>query len=758
MRSKLLIAFVLAVLFACSDDNNNPTYPFERTVLDVSIVKKCKDGSSPPGSNCYLMRWSHPIEKKDLHSYYVWLDTTVVPNGAQGVTEAQISLASAVKAYSGRGDGDSLDLTNLISNYLKRDSLHIAIWARYSGSEQGVVQHLHAHFGDDIRPSVVNFGDSVSANTIWIDWMRPTDQRDFYSPGEINGPIAGYNVSIKAETNATEDIRNARVFLTQNPVNSSLMRFERFSKDGKGVKLASVTQNDPKLLRLAVIDGKGFDSTNTLLNSWRMEITDLKPEHSYNIIIAAYDSAGNVSREESRSIRTTDNIPPNNISSFWYYTDSNDNRPILDSNRLILFWTLSMDPLGNGHYRNVMGYSIEQQNANAQWNAIPRTYAIGSEYYNARYRLENGSMKLDPEGGYVSDTLRWVLPEETVALRVRAIDSSRHYSGWTYTTVAPKGELWEHKCPNQDFAPVQMSSGVFCMEKLQHKRNSNEFKNNVLYREAKKTCEDNGFRLCSEQEWHAACNSKGFSYGVIEERSESGIFSPSEFLFLYCGVGTGDSSSAIKVDKRNKICASPDGIRDLPGQLQEWVTGLEGTKEVPLLKGTSYAVFEGASRVELAQCRNRFKPTRIRPRFTEDSIYLYRTGSRIDTMLTRDSLRTLYAAVAKDKFTDTILVYALSKNGDSLGLDYVDQAECRRRGEKKDGCLYRCGDKHDDVCGDKWFGVLWEGLNYKLEEKRRVLILGTESREVLVLGTDSTNVANIFLDPTVGFRCCANAN
>ncbi|MCL2207440.1 MAG: hypothetical protein FWB90_05890 [Fibromonadales bacterium] len=711
MRLKLLIVFILLALLACSDDSNNPTYPFERTVSDVSIVKRCKDGSFAPGANCYIMRWQHPIEQKDLQSYYVWIDTTVVKDSVEKASQTQIDQATAVIPYSNRGDGDSLDLTDLISEFLARDSLHIAIWAKYSGNEQGVVRHLHVHFGDDVQPSIVSFSDSASANTIWINWVRPTDQRDFYLPDNINGPIAGYNISI-----GTDDAIGSltiNLSLAGYSASSSLRRNQQFRKDGRGVKLEDVTVNDPRYLRLAVIDGNGFVNDDTLANKWRMEISGLKPERSYSITIAAYDSSGNPSSGESRIIKTTDNIAPTKVTEFIYNKDSAGNA-ILDSNRLILSWIPSEDLSG------IASYLLQILNDDGTWGEIPRASAIRSGYYA-------------PSEGYVRDTLRWVLPGETFTLRLRAIDNSGHYSNPLIETIAiSKGELWrnEDMCP-PDFAPVKMADTVFCMEKLQ--RNSNgKFERNILYIEAKSNCETRGYRLCSENEWNAACNSGGASYGIIEEKNEFGIFSPSEFLFMYCGVGTGDSLSAINVNRRNKICASPDGIRDLPGQLQEWVIG---RGDSAIIKGSSYPIFEGASRVELAQCRNRFTPTRIRPRYTTEAVYLYRVGSRMDTLLARDPARDSIrepTILTPDSFLDTLLFYALKKSdaGNVLGQDYVNQAEYRKRG------------------GDKWLDVLWQGLIYEQ----------TEKRQVLIVGDTAINASSFFLDPTVGFRCCTNSN
>ena len=738
MCSKLLAIFIfLLLLVACSSDNTNPTYPFERTISEVAVAKTGKD--------CYILRWKHPIEKKDLQNYYMWLDTTVVNDSVQNISQAQMNGASASIAYNSKGDGDSLDLTKLINKFLDRDSLHIAIWAKYAGSEKGAVMHLYAHFGDDVPPSVVYFSDSTSSKSIWINWVRPTDQQEFYSPEEIGGPIAGYDISVEA-MDRNENIRNANVnaSLSGQSINSSdLKRFYKFRKEGHGVVLEKDNNQNQSFLRFVILDGKGFASDNIQANNWRMEISDLKPKQLYKITIVAYDSAGNQSKPENRVVSTTDTIPPLIANKFWFYKDSGDGLPRLDSNRLILFWPRSIDPLENptpiqldsslripsGYqkYEEVKKYLIEQKNGE-YWEPIARDFVVLEDYYNVRYRLEKNSMKLDTTGNgeFISDTLRWVLPGDTITLRIRAVDNSGYYSkAWIETIVVSKGELWQHECP-PNFAPVRMdSASVFCMEKLQH-NSEGKFEKNILYEKAKKECEALSFRLCTELEWNAACTAGGSRYGVIEERN----FSPDKFLFGYCGVGTGDSISANNIAKRSKICANRNGIRDLPGQLQEWVTSKGDSGEIPLLKGSSYADFKGASRVELARCKNRFNPTRIRPRYTTDTVYLYRSGSRIDTLLSRDTLRTPHDSLAPSKFTGTILFYSLTDSaGNSLGTDYVNQDEYNKRG------------------GDKWLDVVWQGLKYEGPIERR---------QALILGKESINASKFFLDPTVGFRCCTS--
>jgi hypothetical protein len=624
------------------------------------------------------LRWQHPYETKDLQSYYVWIDTAVVNDSIQQPSQSQIDRAGKAIPFSNRGSGDSLDLTVLVSGFLERDSLHIAIWAKYGGSDQGMIQHRYIYFGDDVPPLPVNFSDSASANRIWISWVRPTDQKDFYSPEVTNGPIAGYNVVIRA-LQTSEDIREASALATLggSAVNASqIMRFQSFEKEGRSTMLKSTPTTPSNYLRLAIADGKGYDMDDTLNNNWRLEISGLNPEQSYEVSITPWDSAGNSPGAFRKTIGTTDSIAPLIANEFRFDLDPRDSLPRLDSNRLVLTWQKSMDPLPSGGQREVKGYVIEQWNGSA-WELDTSGYDI--------------------KGDSVSHALRFVSPGEEITLRIRALDSSGHYSRALDSTFkVSMGEFWQTNCPD-NFMPVKKDSvTTFCMEKFQH-FNGNEFKRNVLYKEAKEACEALSARLCTEPEWRAACTSRGSSYGVIEEID----FQPDKFLFMHCATRTGDSIPAKFVNERDRFCVSPDGIRDLPGHLQEWVIGSSDSGEVAVLKGTSYAMFN-ASIPELAQCGNINIPTRTMLKYTTDT-----TAALLDS---------------------TIFIYTIKDStGDILGQDIVRKTEYNNRR------------------GDEWLDVRWHGLKYERLEEKQVLILGEE-----------TIVNEFFLDPTVGFRCCAN--
>lgn len=541
-----LLLIIILMLFACSDDDTNPTYPFERSVLDMSIAQTCED--------CYILRWHVPIETKDLQSFHVWLDTTVVRDSAQNISSSQISNASANKEYNKNSNVDSLDLTELIKPYLERDSVHLAILAQYSTGDQGAVQHTFVHFGDNTKPSFLRFNDndSVSANTIYVNWDRPTDQKDFYHPEINNGPIAYYNVIITAD-DEKEDIRNIsiKVSIADTVLNASNIK-------------KKINAAEPYRLELDITDSKGVDFQDEKNNKWKMEISGLKIRSTYSLSITAYDIAGNSSTQdnsapETRTILTTDEFPPTIANEILVLG-------MLDSNRLVISWTNSSDASEIGKY------ILEQLNGEI-WESVPRI---------ASFR-ENG---YDFYSAFATDTLRWVSPAEKITLRLRAVDNTGYYSAPLIQTIMVPGE---NNC-SEGFAQVKNDEQTFCMEKY-------ERSGNVLYEEAKNLCEADGYKLCTEAQWNAACTSGGVKYGVIEERD----FDPENFLSKKCGVGTNVSGN------RNNICVSPDGVRDLPGQLQEWVVADDNT---PILKGTSYKAFQGPfnSGAELAQCSNSFTP------------------------------------------------------------------------------------------------------------------------------------------------------
>lgn len=753
----ILAAAAFALLSSCSDSSAGDDYRFERAVQDLSILRRCAS-QSDTAKHCYQMRWRIPIETESLLRFHVWIDTTYVgdsatsvPNGAKEHS-IQIPFESEEKLY------DTLDLTEYVAEFLDRDSLAVSIWSEYGdGSESGDIQHVFVHFGDDLPPSLVTISDSVWTTGVAIDWSRPTDQRDYYMPESLSGPIAGYNILLWAE-NENQDIRNAKVKITHDGKTDSTgndfwQRHRRFRYTNDSIWIDSTSSSAKNYLRIAVTDGKGFDFSSDSANRYRMVVEGLFPESRYTIGIIAWDSAGNASGsgsvETNQLFMTTDDIAPLMANRLWVRADTTDSSAaFLDSNRVLIYWPRSVDPLSDSSgitadslihipggcfeslcYRHVQSYTVELWDGSA-WQTATGAGGNSAEKYVDSYTVDSDTMKVSATGAYVADTIRWVVPGDTLVLRIRSMDSSGYYSvPLIDTVVVSEGPEADLGCPD-GFVPVRTSDTTrFCIERFEHMDSDSTFAHNVLYGEAVKACEGisaDGFdvSLCRSGDWKAACMAQGrSSYGVIEEDG----FSTAEFLYRYCGVGSDDSLSALDFFSRNALCTSPDGIRNLSGGFQEWVMGPDTLPYV--LRGSSYVYYTGDSRESLSKCTTYFIPHRSRAGYTQDTVYLYREGSKVDTSYTQDTSRTLFRIVTQKDFTDSIQVFKVSSaDGDSLGEDYAPLQEFQKG-------------------GDEWLKTLAGNLVYEPLRTEAVFFTGEE--------VSYKPAAAFYTDPSISFRCCA---
>lgn len=137
----------------------------------------------------------------------------------------------------------------------------------------------------------------------------------------------------------------------------------------------------------------------------------------------------------------------------------------------------------------------------------------------------------------------------------------------------------------------------------------------VSWYEAKSACEASGRRLCTEQEWLAACTG-----AVPMDIDHNGVYSDNPVAGRPYAYGTG-WRSGVCADTRNPTapgdliagnhprCATPDGIYDLHGNVKEWV-GLTPTRAA--VKGGSF------SSAESARCA--YLRTDVMPAAHEDSV------------------------------------------------------------------------------------------------------------------------------------------
>ncbi len=782
LKLYLLSAFALFFL-ACSDDDDDSDYLFDREITEYSVLKECSPGV-PEGTACFKIRYRYPISTDNYSGLCVWLDTTVVDSSTIYASSKQISKAhegvdnAFFKEYKGSSNYfDTLDLTDKVAEFVKKgyNTLQVAMVCEYSdGGDPGSVQRVFLRFKDDEPPAIVEpLKDSVWATGVMLEWYRPTDRTDFYTPGFVSGKIFGYNIKLWAE-DPDEDIRDLKVTVytpdgVDNKGNKYYKRHARIRSSNRVVRVDSVSHGskDKNYLRLVVMDGNGYDTLNANNNLFRLFIEGLRTQtlskkFKYTVAISSWDAVGNRSGSEAdektsveayQTIYTTDSIAPLMPTKIFTKEDSLfPGYAKLDSNnRLIIYWNRSVDPLRSKHgikvdsvlsipngcnegycYDVVSNYIIEYYDKlGKSWNKY--SYAGGSTRYKDRYnRDDKGNFKLKVGGDFVTDTIRWVAPGDTLLLRIRAVDSSKYYSVALVDSifVSPGALAAKLNCPEGFIAVTASDSNSFCMERLEHRNKAGKFVTNVLHSEAMAACEAisaEGFEvsLCRERDWELVCLSGGsLSYGVIEEYGSEA----SDYLFRVCNVATGNESLASDITKRDPTCMNSMGVRDLPGQYQEWVRG-RSDDTLAVLKGASYKKFNGLDRESIAYCTNRSFPFYTRPAYTQDTVYLYREGTKVDTVYAADTTRTLHKVLTKKDFRDTLQFYdVIDANGKVIGTDYSLYSEYKKGGKS-------------------WLDSLANGLTYKPSKKEAVFLTGEK--------TSYREVSSFYRSPTIGFRCCA---
>lgn len=764
--------FLVAVLFSmvtlffgCSDDDSSIEFRVEREISDISTLLQCAKGTDS-SAYCFMVRFRFPDDTENLDAIYMWVNSDVVDDTSKTVNEEEISKATETFKFKDNGDlFDTIDLTSYIQKYVEEsESLMVAFYCDYTSGRPGTVQRIYLHFGDKIAPSDINLTDSTWTTGVLLEWSRPTDQTNYYKPNELSGPILGYNIRIYTE-NKNEDLRSLKVRLESSEGIDSTgktlyLRHKGYHSNVDSVFLQTKEHGDSRKneLYLAIPDGFGYNVDNPDSNNFRLIIEGLKAESEYKVGYSAWDTCGNytgVDHSEIRAwhtINTTDSVAPLMPTKIFTMQDTLfPGMARLDSNnRLRIFWSQSVDPLKREHpikvdtvlvipdscistlcYDNVNQYRVEYL------DRYTNKWMISSDFdtldrYTSLYELNGDTMKISATGSFVTDTIRYVAPGDTLILRITAIDESGYLSVTLIDTIAvsPGAIANEIECPANFVAVKSSDTTFFCMERMEHQNDSGEFVTNVMHSEALAACEAisaDGFKvsLCNERDWELVCLSGGtLAYGVIQDDT----LEMSDFLFRYCNVFSNDSASAADPLKRSPRCMNPMGVRDLPGQYQEWVIG-RSEDTAAVLKGGSYTVMGGIERETRGLCVGRSFPYFTRLAYTTDTVYLYREGTKVDTVFTADTSRTLYKKLTKKDFKDTLQFFDVQdSSGNSVGVDYAPYAE------------YKKG-------GDEWLESISNGMKYVPDHVEVVFLTGER--------VSYRGVSNFYKSPSIGFRCCA---
>ena len=761
-----LVVALFASLVGCSDDGSSEEFLFDREISDLSVLRECASDADS-GLYCYLLRYRYPIDTNNLRRIYLWVTSTVVDDTSKTVDEDQIAQATDRFEFPSGTAAlfDTIDLTPYVQELAKdSDSVMVAIYCDYSSGRPGTLQRTFVHFGDDIDPSLLGvLHDSSWTTGAQFKWSRPTDQTEYYKPNELSGPIVGYNIVIRSD-NKNEDLRKLKIRLeSPDGVDSTgetlFMRHARIMANHDSVWVDSVKHGDNTKNRLTIMvkDGKGYNVDEPDSNLYRLIVEGLKAESEYSIAYSSWDTSGNSSGTEALDYKaweifyTTDSVAPLMPTKLFTIKDTlfPEMAKLDSNNRLRVFWSRSVDPYQKYHgikvdsvltipdscifplcYDTVQSYRVEQFNPiTGEWDSC--AYAGGSERYSKLYKISGDTMKVSSTGTFVVDTIRWVAPGDTLILRVRSIDKSGYYSvALVDTIVVSPGELAkEVECPSGFVAVKSSDTNFFCMERLEHQDDSGAFVTNVLHSEALAACEAisaDGFKvsLCNERDWELVCLYDGtLSYGVVQEMSEA-----ANYLFRDCNVATNNADLAADITKRSSHCMNPMGVRDMPGQYQEWVMG-RSEDTVAVLKGGTYKSMSGLDIESQALCTNRSFPIFTRLAYTTDSVFLYREGTKVDTVYEADTSRTLYKVLTKKDFKDSLQFFDVQdSSGNSVGTDYAPYAE------------YKKG-------GDEWLEQVSNGMVYVPDHIEVVFLTGER--------VSYRGVANFYKSPSIGFRCCA---
>lgn len=155
----------------------------------------------------------------------------------------------------------------------------------------------------------------------------------------------------------------------------------------------------------------------------------------------------------------------------------------------------------------------------------------------------------------------------------------------------PPGKYHEFRCAEYAPAPICRADRRpmrFCIDRDEQRlagvAEDPRPSHDVSYAEAKRTCEARGARLCTQSEWQFACEGeemRPYPYGFVRDASTCNI---DHFELGRPGAGLKDLRTATGANPR---CTSPFGVRDLAGNLEEWVTRDPGSGgKATLLKGS----------------------------------------------------------------------------------------------------------------------------------------------------------------------------
>ncbi len=632
-------------LFYCSDDPRERSFAYLKSPDGFLTPTEFEEDSPDPQK--YILTWRNPSEKEKFQNIRIYLDTTnwkeilEKPEKSIGaVLTLKPTQDSTVKSIDKKTNdttwnkfiveedsilfsfGDSGDPVQLMEkNYkgypwyqfdtsgmgARLDSVdyafNFALVSVYPG-DIGIPRFTEIIVDDRFPPEKLQSQRSVTDKSFTLSWKRPRDKTSFFNndPASDSGHISGYHLILKNVEKTDEPLTTLKidsmVFVREK---DSLFYSSGRSKN-PGFKVTRLSSDTGKIAIYDIFleDGNGYSPNQSAMY---FQILGLKDLHQYSYQFYAVDEFGNRGTRgaELLTFNTTDTSKPRAIENF--KADS------IGINIIELSWSPTRDsrPDDTKDNQNIMSYHlVKTKIPDSSSQAKPESLVINIEVSPTAPQsiITNQSRILTPDSE--SDLYRayfyYLAPGQKFDFKLYAEDSTQHKSDISSLSVTTLFADTGYTCPTGYKLIAKGNNTPFCIEELEHQDSSGNFMSAVTISEAAQICGDvadeadslSQHYLCTEQQWVRACRGREEKhvYGIQSLDNlgnELGELSASSSLLqTHCNQGAGDIDMAFDIRLRNSVCITNEGVRDLAGNLSEWVAAEDSGQLTPMFKGGNY--------------------------------------------------------------------------------------------------------------------------------------------------------------------------
>lgn len=692
MNRRALLSLASLGLISCFNDTPREKSLIDRTVNALRI--ESKDSS-------FQVLWQSPSDPEFLKGYHLWI--------AQDSSQKALITRSEVQSSDYVNIPDQLFYSGLLQ--LSPDSLHwripdslmrtlrsrnldsaqVLLWAEYSQSTPGARLNTPLYLSD-IYPALASKSLlSPSANGAEIRFLQPEDQVSAWDQIR-QGPIWGYTLSLSgpgAKSATLSADSNLEIFPDQD------LPLQRFPAGLNTSSLGNAPASDT--VRHWVLRQKASYAKDS---SAQIKLSSLQNLNSYQIQLRSLDLKGNITSQDGSSpietqvFRTTTQYPP-------YFGTKRIQLSMDNPGSGTLSWTSANAGASSPQpWVSIVGYQVKVQDLDSKDSA--------RSFYSAQNSLP----------------LRGIFGGHHYLFSIQAKDSSGNLSQSISldTTLASSSS-----CPS-GMSPILVGSSVRCMGQYEFRADTG-FSTLVRAEKAAELCKslsDDRFsvQLCTESEWNAACKNTDLAGTVDLGFSRFGDTSSySNLLYGACNFASGKSKAA-----RNPLCATNEGIYDLPGQLQEWTYKDSAGK----INDTSFVLKGGSwnpqfSSESYAYCSSRSYGAWTRPKayiYGRDTVVLLKNGTQtLKTSLIKSSDISRILGI-KD-FSSSLINFQVYDQGTLIALDTLNAI---------------------DVQNSSTFSALKNGYDYRAQDTLRAIITSQVTK----------TVNRVYRSQAVGFRCCAS--